>query len=197
MECKDYAEWVDGVDRGEGLIEGRTSRRAVARALARRPRLRLGLTLSGPLLWLLVAYIGSLVALLITSLYHNETVGVSTEMVTEPALDNYRTIVDNDVYRDVAVRTVGAAIAVTAIDLVIALPVAFFMAKVATTRARRQLVIAVTMPLVGRVPREGLRVARDAQPRERVHRRRCSASRPATASGARSSCWPTSGCRTW
>ena len=68
-------------------------------------------------------------------------------MVSEPALDNYRTIVDNDVYRDVAVRTVGAAIAVTAIDLVIALPVAFFMAKVATTRARRQLVIAVTMPL--------------------------------------------------
>ena len=64
-----------GLDRGEGL----SRRRAVARALARRPRLRLGLTLSGPLLWLLVAYIGALVALLVTSLFHNETVGVATE----------------------------------------------------------------------------------------------------------------------
>ena len=102
-----------------------------------RPRaraVRLGLTLSGPLLWLLVAYIGSLVALLITSLYHNETVGVSTEMVTDPSLENFRTIIDTPVYRDVAVRTIGAAVAVTVIDLVIALPVAFFMAKVATTR---------------------------------------------------------------
>jgi putative spermidine/putrescine transport system permease protein len=132
-----------GVDRGEGL----NRRRAVARFLARRPRLRLGLTLSGPLLWLLVAYIGALVALLVTSLYHNETVGVSTRMVTDPALDNYRTIVEADVYRSVATRTIGAAVAVTVIDLVIAVPVAFFMAKVASRRSRRQLVILITMPL--------------------------------------------------
>jgi putative spermidine/putrescine transport system permease protein len=125
----------------------RSRRRALARYLALRPRLRLGLTLSGPLLWLLVAYVGALVALLVTSLYHNETVGVATEMVTEPSLDNFRTIVETPVYKDVAVRTIGAAVAVTVIDLVIALPVAFFMAKVATTRSRRGLVIAVTMPL--------------------------------------------------
>jgi len=132
-----------GVDRGEGL----SSRRAAARAIARRPRLRLGLTLSGPLLWLLVVFVGALVALLVTSLYHNETVGVSTQVVTDPALDNFRTLADNNVYRDVAMRTVGAAAAVTLIDLVVAIPIAFYMAKVASTRARRQLVIAVTMPL--------------------------------------------------
>ncbi len=132
-----------GLDRGEGL----SSRRAVARAVARRPRLRLGLKLSGPLLWLLVAYIGALIALLVTSLYHNETVGVATEMVTDPALDNYRALLDSPVYQDVAVRTVGAALAVTVIDLVIAVPIAFFMAKVASQRSRRQLVIAITMPL--------------------------------------------------
>jgi putative spermidine/putrescine transport system permease protein len=93
------------------------------------------------------AYIGALIALLVTSLYHNETTGLLTRMVTEPALDNYRTVVDSPVYRDVALRTVGAALAVTAIDLAIALPVAFYMAKVASTRSRRRLVIAVTMPL--------------------------------------------------
>lgn len=132
---------------GDAPAPSRSRRRSLARFLARRPRLRLGLTLSGPLLWLLVAYIGALVALLVTSLFHNETVGVATKMVTDPALDNYRTILDTPVYRDVAIRTVGAALAVTAIDLVIAVPVAFFMAKVATTRSRRQLVIAITMPL--------------------------------------------------
>ena len=136
-----------GVDGGEGLSRSANSRRAAARALARRPRLRLGLTLSGPLLWLLVVYVGALVALLVTSLYHNETVGVSTQVVTDPALDNYRAIAENQVYRDVAVRTVAAAAAVTVIDLIVAIPVAFYMAKVASRWARRQLVIAVTMPL--------------------------------------------------
>ena len=129
------------------MTEPVAPRRRLARFLAGRARLRLGLTLSGPLLWLLVAYIGALVALLVTSLFHNETVGVATTMVTHPALDNYRTILHTPVYRDVAWRTIEAALAVTAIDLTIALPVAFFMAKVASPRARRQLVIAVTMPL--------------------------------------------------
>jgi putative spermidine/putrescine transport system permease protein len=132
---------------GDAPAPSHSRRRGLARLLARRPRLRLGLTLSGPLLWLLVAYVGALIALLVTSLYHNETVGVSTTMETDPSLENFRTIIDTPVYRDVAVRTVGAALAVTVIDLVIAMPVAFFIAKVATTRARRQLVIAVTMPL--------------------------------------------------
>ncbi|MFM8534549.1 MAG: ABC transporter permease [Acidimicrobiia bacterium] len=50
-------------------------------------------------------------------------------------------------YRDVAVRTLLAALAVTVIDLLVALPVAFYMAKVARRSARRGLVIAVTMPL--------------------------------------------------
>ena len=68
-------------------------------------------------------------------------------MVTDPSLENYGNILEGQVYRDVAVRTLGAAIAVTIIDFVIALPVAFFMAKVASRRARRNLVIAVTMPL--------------------------------------------------
>lgn len=134
-----------GLDGDQGLTP--SLRRRAARFASDHRGLRLGGLLAGPLLWLLVAYIGSLVALLVTSLYHNETTGVLTEMVTEPALDNYRTIVDTPVYLDVAVRTIGAAAAVTAIDLAIALPVAFFMAKVASTRTRRQLVIAVTMPL--------------------------------------------------
>ena len=132
---------------GDAPALRRSRGRGVARYVAARPRLRLGLTLSGPLLWLVVAYLGSMVALLITSLYHNETEGLATNLVTEPSLENFRTIVDTPVYKTVAIRTVTAAFTVTMIDLVIALPVAFFMAKVASATSRRGLVIAVTMPL--------------------------------------------------
>ncbi len=134
-----------GLDRDQGLSI--TARRRAARFVSSHRGLRLGGLLAGPLLWLIVAYIGALVALLVTSLFHNETFGISTRMVTDPALDNYRSILHTPVYRDVAQRTIGAAVAVTAIDLAIALPVAFFMAKVASSRSRRRLVIAVTMPL--------------------------------------------------
>lgn len=127
----------------------RARRHPVSRWFARHRRARLSLSLSGPLAWLLIAYIGSLGALLITSLHHDETdpTGLITVRVTDPAFDNYRTLLDTPVYKDVAVRTIGAAVAVTMIDLAVALPVAFYMAKVASTRARRRLVIAVTMPL--------------------------------------------------
>ena len=60
-----------------------------------------------------------------------------------------------------------------------------------------QLVIAVTMPLWAGLPREGLRVARDAQPRERAHPGGVRPLARATGSGARSSCSPTCGSPTW
>jgi len=134
-----------GLDRDQGLST--TRRRRAARFVSGHRGVRLGGLLAGPLLWVAVAYIGALVALLVTSLFHNETTGIATKMVTTPAIDNYQTLVDTPVYRDVAFRTIRAAAAVTIIDLAIALPVAFFMAKVATQRSRRRLVIAVTMPL--------------------------------------------------
>jgi putative spermidine/putrescine transport system permease protein len=122
-------------------------RRRAARFVESHPRLRLGALLAAPGAWLVVGYFGALVALLVTSLYHNETRGLLTTISTDPALDNYSTLVHTPVYRAVAQRTIAAALAVTAIDLAVALPVAFFMAKVATRRSRRALVIAVTMPL--------------------------------------------------
>ncbi len=46
-----------------------------------------------------------------------------------------------------AIRSVGVAAAVTVIDALIALPMAFFMAKVASPRFRHWLVIAILTPL--------------------------------------------------
>src|SRR5690606_29213316 len=47
----------------------------------------------------------------------------------------------------VTMRTLGVAALVTVIDVLIALPLAFYMAKVARPRARRFLVVAVLTPL--------------------------------------------------
>jgi putative spermidine/putrescine transport system permease protein len=124
-------------------------RRRVSRVLYQRPRLRLALLLGGPLVWLLVAYIGSLVALFVTSVYHYRTdpTGLVQHLVTSPSTTNYQRVLDTQVYRTVAFRTIGAALSVTVIDLLIALPVAFYMAKIARPWLRRTLVVAVTMPL--------------------------------------------------
>jgi putative spermidine/putrescine transport system permease protein len=144
-----------GVGRDQGLItttepvrERGGLRRRVSRVLYQHPRLRLLLLLGAPLLWLL-AYLASLVASLITSLYHyeNDPTGLVQRLVTSPSTTNYRRVIDTSVYRTVAFRTIGAALSVTVIDLLIALPVAFYMAKLARPWVRRALVVAVTMPL--------------------------------------------------
>ena len=108
-------------------------------------RLRLGLLLAPPLGWLVVAYLGSLAVMLISSFF---TVDAFTgKVVTEPSLDNYRTIFTSDVYRTITLRTVGIAAAVTITDALIAFPIAFYMARVAGTRKRGLLTVSVLLPL--------------------------------------------------
>lgn len=124
-------------------------RRRAARFLARHPRVRLGLSLGPPLTWLVVVYIGALIALLVTSLFSlvDDPTGLLTRLDTGLTLENYERLWNTPVYREVARRTVVAAVQVTAIDAIIALPIAFYMAKVASPWAKRTLVVAVTMPL--------------------------------------------------
>ncbi|MBV6728022.1 ABC transporter permease [Nocardioides daeguensis] len=107
--------------------------------------LRLTLLLSAPLAWMLLVYVVALAALLITSLWSVDS--LTSEIDRTWTLDNFRTLLENDVYRKVTVRTLGVAVAVTLIDVAIALPIAFYMAKVASPRVRRMLVVAVLTPL--------------------------------------------------
>lgn len=109
------------------------------------PRLRLGLLLGPPMLWLGVLYLGSLAALFITSLWSVDAFGGNIERIWN--LDNYRDLFTLDVYRTVTVRTLAIAASVTVIDAVLAFPVALYMAKVASPRLQRILVIAVLTPL--------------------------------------------------
>ncbi|SFB51064.1 putative spermidine/putrescine transport system permease protein [Amycolatopsis marina] len=117
----------------------------VSSALRRKPRLRLGLLLSAPMLWLGLAYLGALAALFVTAFWHTNT--FTGQVVREWTLDNFVTLFTNEVYRTITLRTVGIAVLVTVICAVIAFPMAFYMAKFASPRAQRILVIAVMTPL--------------------------------------------------
>jgi putative spermidine/putrescine transport system permease protein len=113
--------------------------------LSRRPGLRVGLLLTPPMLWLGVAYLGALAALLITSLWtQNDFTGNIERAWT---LDNFHDLFTIPVYRTITFRTIGIAALVTIIDALLAFPIALFMAKVASPRWQRVLVIAVLMPL--------------------------------------------------
>jgi putative spermidine/putrescine transport system permease protein len=97
------------------------------------------------MLWLGVAYLLALGALFITSLWsQNDFTGTIERIWT---LDNYRQIWEIPVYRTIAFRTIALAALVTVVDAVIAFPIALYMAKFASPRGRRLLVIAVLMPL--------------------------------------------------
>jgi putative spermidine/putrescine transport system permease protein len=122
-----------------------SARRRLSARLTRSPRSRLALLLSGPLLWLGLAYLGALAALLVTALWTTNAFTGDIERVW--TLDNIRTVLTDSVYRAVTLRTIGVAALVTVIDAVLALPVAFFMAKVATRRWQPLLVAAILLPL--------------------------------------------------
>jgi ABC-type spermidine/putrescine transport system permease subunit I len=128
-----------------GARTPRAPGRRLATWLHRHGWVRLAGLLSAPMAWLVLAYLGSLAVLLISSLW---TVNTFTgALVQRPSLDNFRTILTEPVYRTVALRSVGVAAAVTVIDALIAFPMALFMAKVASPRARHWLVIAILTPL--------------------------------------------------
>ena len=122
-----------------------TFARRISTRLFSHPRLRLGLLLSAPLTWLVLIYIAALVALLVTALWRVDSFTGDIRM--EWTLDNIVTVLTGALYQTVTLRTIGVALLVTVIDVLIALPIAFYMAKVASRRMQNILVIAVLMPL--------------------------------------------------
>jgi putative spermidine/putrescine transport system permease protein len=110
-----------------------------------RSRLQVGALLAGPLGWLVILYLGSLAVLLAASFWSVDA--ISGELVKGFTFDNYKELWNTDVYRSVAFRTVGVASAVTVTDALLAFPIAFYMAKIASPRAKGFLIVAVLMPL--------------------------------------------------
>ncbi|MGZ4568442.1 MAG: ABC transporter permease, partial [Blastococcus sp.] len=143
------------MDGGEGLTATaapprlppgpETKARATSRFLYRHAGVRLAGLLSLPLAWLVVAYLGALGTMLIAAFWTTDD--FTGDVVRTTSLHNFSALLGEGVYRTIALRSLLVAVLVTLIDAVIALPIAYFMAKVAGTRAQRLLVIAVLMPL--------------------------------------------------
>ncbi|WP_428951044.1 ABC transporter permease [Streptomyces sp. cg35] len=117
----------------------------VAGTLHRSPRLRLALLLAAPLTWLVVAYLGSLAVLFLSGLWTTDP--FTSDIVRTWTLDNFKALFTTDVYRQVALRSTAVALAVTALCVVLAFPIAFYTARVARPRWRPLLVVAILMPL--------------------------------------------------
>ena len=90
-------------------------RRSVGRRLADlfhgRPRLQVGALLAGPVGWLVIGYLGSLLILLIASFW---SLGeLSGELEHTFTFDNFNTLLTDTVYRTITLRTILIAALVT------------------------------------------------------------------------------------
>ena len=119
--------------------------RRLAASLYRHPRAQLSALLAVPLGWLVVAYLGSLALLLVSAFWRLDSFTGNT--ITEPTLQNFTTLAENDVYRNIAIRTVVIAALVTLTDIIVAFPIAYYMARVASPRVRGLLVVSILLPL--------------------------------------------------
>jgi putative spermidine/putrescine transport system permease protein len=112
--------------------------------LYHRPRLVLALLLGPPMLYMLVVYLGSLFNLLVYSFYSlEEFTGLVVRKFT---LSTYAQLFE-PANLDIFKRTVAMAAAVTLVDVMIAFPLAYYIAKFASPRLKTWLIIAVTIPL--------------------------------------------------
>ena len=113
--------------------------------LWRRPAAGGALLLAPPMGWMVIIYLASLAVLLISAFWSvNSFTG---DIVHSWSLDNFRTLLTSNTYRVIALRTIGIAAAVTTIDIILAFPMGYFMAKVATPRTRALLFALMLLPL--------------------------------------------------
>jgi putative spermidine/putrescine transport system permease protein len=127
-----------GPDRG-------SARARASAALFRRPWLRASLLLTGPGAWFLLIYLLALAVLFVSAFWRVDD--FTGALVHAWNLDNFRTLVEEPTYRRIALRTVGIAAAVTVTDALLALPFAFYAARLASPRMRGMLFVLVLVPL--------------------------------------------------
>ena len=103
------------------------------------------LLLTPPAGWFGVVYLGSLALLLVTAFWTFD--GVTGRVVQHWTLDNFGQLISQPAFRTVAVRTFVFAVAVTVADMLIAFPIAYYMAQAASPRTRSVLFMLCLLPL--------------------------------------------------
>jgi putative spermidine/putrescine transport system permease protein len=110
-----------------------------------RRRLQIGALLAGPVGWLVIGYLGSLALLLVAAFWSVDPLsGLTIKSFT---LENFESLFNEPVYRTIVWRTIRTALLVTITDAVIAFPIAFYMAKLASRRGKALLVVGILLPL--------------------------------------------------
>src|SRR5215467_170747 len=114
-------------------------------ALWRRPWSRATLLLTPPLAWFLLVYVAALVVMLITAFWTVNQFTGNLERIWN--LQNFTQILGNAGYRSIIFRSAEMAAGVTLVDAAIALPFAYYMARIAAPRTRTFLFVCVLLPL--------------------------------------------------
>ncbi len=113
--------------------------------LYRFPGLRLALLLAPPLVWMVVVYLLALAFLFLTAFWRQDP--VTSAIIQAWGFQNFQALWAVDVYRTIALRTAGMALAVTATDVILAIPIAYYAARIASPRLRTFLLLSMVLPL--------------------------------------------------
>ena len=113
--------------------------------LNRHQNVRLVALITAPGLWLVVAYLGALAGLLVTAFYTTNT--FTGDLVATFTLQNFADLISTPAYLNVALRTMFIAFAVTVVCALLAIPMGFYMSKLAKPKAQGILLALVLTPL--------------------------------------------------
>jgi putative spermidine/putrescine transport system permease protein len=135
---------VDVAEAGPSL---RRARLSISATLWRRPWLKATALLSPPVVAFLVVYLGSLAILFVSAFWTVDSFTGKLERIW--TLDNFRIVFStaDPTYLRIAGRTIGIAAAVTLTDAILAFPLGYYMARVASRRMRALLFVLVLLPL--------------------------------------------------
>ncbi|MDP2408618.1 MAG: ABC transporter permease [Hydrogenophaga sp.] len=118
--------------------------RTLSNLFYHRRTLTLLLMLTPPLLWFGVVYLGSLLTLLSQSVFVFDDMSMS--VVTEFTTDNFANLLA-PANRDIVLRTLGMAIAVTLAAVLIGFPMAWYMAHHASPAEKGFFYVGVMLPM--------------------------------------------------
>jgi putative spermidine/putrescine transport system permease protein len=121
-----------------------SKQRQIANFLYYRPNLLLLLLLGLPLLWFGGVYFGSLMTLLLQSFFHLDD--FTGQVVHEFTLSTYRALLTESSLK-IILRTVTMASAVSITTIILAFPLAYYMARYASPAIKSALYLAVVLPL--------------------------------------------------
>jgi putative spermidine/putrescine transport system permease protein len=125
--------------------QGLSLRLRASGALHRRPAVRGLLLLSPPAAWFVALYLAALVILFVSAFWQVDD--FTGKIVHSFTLYNFHALVSDSTYRTIALRTTGIAAAVTVTDAILALPFAYYAARLAPRRLSSALFVMVLLPL--------------------------------------------------